>query len=162
VDGNAIPLTQDFLAQMLGVRRTTVNATASLCYAVVRHKIDKIFPPARFENKRASFRKTCGCAQRLAGISAKGFHRAELVAPRPCWLDGIKTAVPVTCARAKWAMQALSATASPSMVSCGHGGSCAGPLCSASLNDSYTTQERFLFLTVLGLQSEKNKSGKIQ
>jgi hypothetical protein len=34
---------------MLGVRRTTVNATASLCYAVVRHKIDKIFPPARFE-----------------------------------------------------------------------------------------------------------------
>jgi CRP-like cAMP-binding protein len=27
---NAIPLTQDFLAQMLGVRRTTVNATASL------------------------------------------------------------------------------------------------------------------------------------
>jgi hypothetical protein len=49
VDGNAIPLTQDFLAQMLGVRRTTVNATASLCYAVVRHKIDKIFPPARFE-----------------------------------------------------------------------------------------------------------------
>jgi Crp-like helix-turn-helix domain len=74
---NAIPLTQDFLAQMLGVRRTTVNATASLlqsggviryhrgriqivdraaledmsceCYAVVRHKIDKIFPPARFE-----------------------------------------------------------------------------------------------------------------
>src|SRR5262249_33702913 len=53
-------------------------------------------------------------------------------------------------------MQALSATASPSMVSCGHGGSCVGPLCSASLNDSYTTQERFLFLTVLGLQSEKN------
>jgi CRP-like cAMP-binding protein len=77
VDGNAIPLTQDFLAQMLGVRRTTVNATANLlqsggviryrrgliqivdraaledmsceCYAVVRHKIDKIFPPARFE-----------------------------------------------------------------------------------------------------------------
>src|SRR5262245_9380752 len=27
-------------------------------------------------------------------ISVKGFHRAELVAPRPCWLDGIKTAVP--------------------------------------------------------------------
>ena len=42
------------------------------------------------------------------------------------------------------------------MVSCGHGGSCVGALCSASLNDSYTTQERFLFLTVLGLQSEKN------
>jgi CRP-like cAMP-binding protein len=77
VDGNAIPLTQDFLAQMLGVRRTTVNFAAHLlqsagviryrrgliqivdraaledtsceCYAVIRHKIDKIFPPARFE-----------------------------------------------------------------------------------------------------------------
>ena len=49
IHSNELPLTQEFLAQMLGVRRTTVNATASLCYAVVRHKIDKIFPPARFE-----------------------------------------------------------------------------------------------------------------
>jgi CRP-like cAMP-binding protein len=71
VDGDAIPLTQEF-GQMLGVRRTTVTAAARLlqsaglihyrrgliqivdrrgledisceCYAVVRHNIDKIFP----------------------------------------------------------------------------------------------------------------------
>ena len=71
-DGNVIPLTQEFLGQMLGVRRTTVTtaarllqgagliryrrgliqildrpaleATACECYAVIRHKIDKVFP----------------------------------------------------------------------------------------------------------------------
>jgi CRP-like cAMP-binding protein len=72
IDGDAIPLTQEFLGQMLGVRRTTVTLSARLlqsagliryrrgliqivdraalekisceCYAVVRHNIDKIFP----------------------------------------------------------------------------------------------------------------------
>jgi CRP-like cAMP-binding protein len=74
MDGDTIPLTQELLGQMLGVRRTSVTLTARLlqsagmirysrglvqivdrraleeaaceCYAVVRHNIDKIFPPS--------------------------------------------------------------------------------------------------------------------
>ena len=74
VDTNAVPLTQEFLGQMLGVRRTTVTIAARLlqsagmiryrrglvhildrpaleeiaceCYAVVRHNIDQTFQPA--------------------------------------------------------------------------------------------------------------------
>jgi len=72
VNGDAIPLTQEFLGQMLGVRRTTVTIAARVlqsagliryrrglihiidrpaleeaaceCYAVVRHNLDKVFP----------------------------------------------------------------------------------------------------------------------
>jgi CRP-like cAMP-binding protein len=72
VDGDSIPLTQEFLGHMLGVRRTTVTIAARLlqsagliryrrghiqiidrkaledisceCYAVVRHNADKVFP----------------------------------------------------------------------------------------------------------------------
>jgi len=72
-DGNIIPLTQEFLGQMLGVRRTTVTIAARLlqgagliryrrghiqildraaleeiaceCYGVVRQNADKVFPP---------------------------------------------------------------------------------------------------------------------
>jgi CRP-like cAMP-binding protein len=72
VDSDAIPLTQEFLGQMLGVRRTTVTVAARLlqsagliryrrglvqildrpalediaceCYAVVRRRIDEVFP----------------------------------------------------------------------------------------------------------------------
>jgi CRP-like cAMP-binding protein len=75
VDGDAIPLTQELLGQMLGVRRTTVTLAARLlqsagliryrrghiqivdraaledisceCYAVVRHNLDKAFPSLR-------------------------------------------------------------------------------------------------------------------
>jgi Crp-like helix-turn-helix domain len=73
-----IPLTQDFLSQMLSVRRTTVTIAAQLlqsaglmryrrgliqildragledlcceCYAAVQHNVDKVFP-ARSTNK---------------------------------------------------------------------------------------------------------------
>jgi CRP-like cAMP-binding protein len=71
IDGDGIPLTQELLGQMLGVRRTTVTTVAQVlqsagliryrrgliqivdrpalediaceCYAVVRHNADKIF-----------------------------------------------------------------------------------------------------------------------
>jgi CRP-like cAMP-binding protein len=74
VEGDIIPLTQQFVSQMLGVRRTTVTIAAQLlqsagliryrrghiqildrkalnelsceCYAVVRHYADNIFPPS--------------------------------------------------------------------------------------------------------------------
>src|SRR5262249_3328288 len=72
IDGNVIPLTQEFLGQMLGVRRNTVTIAARLlqsagliryqrghirvldraalentsceCYAVIRQNADKVFP----------------------------------------------------------------------------------------------------------------------
>jgi CRP-like cAMP-binding protein len=74
MEGEVIPLTQEFLGQMLGVRRTTVTIAARLlqtarliryrrghiqildrkaledisceCYAVVRGYMDNIFPPS--------------------------------------------------------------------------------------------------------------------
>jgi len=73
LDGDTIPLTQEFLGQILGVRRTTVTIAARLlqnagliryrrghiqildrkgledvsceCYAVVRQNVEKVFPP---------------------------------------------------------------------------------------------------------------------
>ena len=73
IDGNVIPLTQEFLGQMLGVRRTTVTIAARLlqsagliryrrghiqvldrpaiediaceCYAIIRQNADKVFSP---------------------------------------------------------------------------------------------------------------------
>jgi hypothetical protein len=81
-DGNAILLTQEFLGQMLGVRRTTVTIAARLlqsagliryrrghiqildraalediaceCYAAVKHNIDKIFAPSGDVSQRGS------------------------------------------------------------------------------------------------------------
>jgi hypothetical protein len=80
--GDAIPVTQEFLGQVLGVRRTTVTAaarvlqsagliryrrghlqivnrpaleeTACECYAVVKHKSDKIFPPSENVSRGAA------------------------------------------------------------------------------------------------------------
>jgi CRP-like cAMP-binding protein len=77
-DGNIIPLTQEFLGQMLGVRRTTVTIAARLlqgagliryrrghiqivdraaleriaceCYGVVRQNANKVFPPTPTKN----------------------------------------------------------------------------------------------------------------
>jgi CRP-like cAMP-binding protein len=74
IDGDAIPLTQEFIGQMLGVRRTTVTLSARLlqsagliryrrgliqivdrpkleklsceCYAAIRRYTDRIFPPS--------------------------------------------------------------------------------------------------------------------
>jgi len=82
VDGDVIPLTQEFLGQMLGVRRTTVTIAARLlqsagliryrrghiqildraalediaceCHAAVKHNIEKIFPPSGAVSQRAS------------------------------------------------------------------------------------------------------------
>jgi CRP-like cAMP-binding protein len=76
VDGDTLPLTQEFLGQMLGVRRTTVTVAARLlqasglisyrrghihlvdrpgleglaceCYAAVRRSVDKVFQSAPF------------------------------------------------------------------------------------------------------------------
>ena len=75
IDGAGIPLTQETLAQMLGVRRTTVTMAARLlqsasliryrrgliqivdrralehisceCYAIIRQNVDKVFSPPR-------------------------------------------------------------------------------------------------------------------
>src|SRR6516164_10599217 len=75
IDGNVIPLTQEFLGQMLGVRRTTVTIAARLlqsagliryrrghiqvldrpaiediaceCYAIIRQNADKVFSALR-------------------------------------------------------------------------------------------------------------------
>jgi CRP-like cAMP-binding protein len=80
VDGNSIPLTQEPLGQMLGVRRTTVTIAARLlqgagmiryrraliqiinrpalegiaceCYALLRHKIDKVFPSVPLSSEK--------------------------------------------------------------------------------------------------------------
>jgi CRP-like cAMP-binding protein len=81
-DGDVIPVTQDFLGQMLGVRRTTVTNAARVlqgagliryrrghiqivnrpalqeiaceCYAVVKHNSDRSFPPLDRVSRRAS------------------------------------------------------------------------------------------------------------
>jgi len=79
IDGNVIPLTQEFLGQMLGVRRTTVTIAARLlqsagliryrrghiqildrpaiediaceCYAIIRQNADKVFSPGILDRK---------------------------------------------------------------------------------------------------------------
>src|SRR4029450_8076548 len=83
VDTNAVPLTQEFLGQMLGVRRTTVTVAARLLqsagmiryrrglvhildrpaleeiacegYAVVRRNIDETFPPGNAAGMNSRF-----------------------------------------------------------------------------------------------------------
>jgi CRP-like cAMP-binding protein len=98
IDGNTIPLTQEFLGQMLGVRRTTVTFAARLlqsagviryrrgviqiinrqaledmaceCYAMLRHNIEKVYPPVHFP-----------IANRPAAIDTTGFALHRQIAP---------------------------------------------------------------------------------
>jgi len=89
VDGDVVPLTQEFLGQMLGVRRTTVTIAARLlqatgminyrrghiriadragiegmaceCYTAVRRAADKVFPPSPpLDNDLVRVRKPSG------------------------------------------------------------------------------------------------------
>ena len=75
MDGNAIPLTQEFLGQMLGVRRTTVTLAAQLLQSagLIRYRRGHI----QIMDRPALEELSCECYATVRGYTEKIFPSSE-------------------------------------------------------------------------------------